>query len=50
MFILLITAHKFSSQTEAAKSLNVSNSTVARYLQSGKVLNDLYLLSKTPKT
>src|SRR4051812_26507042 len=37
----------FSSQVAVAKWLGVSNTTVHNYIRSGKVFNDLYLLSNS---
>ena len=38
---------EFSSQVEAAKSLNVSSSTVSRYIQSGKAFQGKYFFRKS---
>jgi len=38
---------EFNSQDQCARWLNVSNRTVIRYLSSGKVLNNQYVLTSS---
>jgi hypothetical protein len=38
---------EFSSQVSAAKSLNVNQSTVNRYIQSGKVFQGKFIIRKS---
>jgi hypothetical protein len=39
---------KFHSQRDAAKLVEVSQSTVAKYLNTGKVLNNKFLIRSSP--